>query len=111
MALLAGKGQNADPMASSSLQLAVTHLNASVGPVLTVEDLARALTSGSLKGFNEKQAALLMYLFVEIEPSLIARCATEAGSDLRRANEIYKESLEAHLPRVLKWEQAVEHLL
>lgn len=111
MALSSRKGQNANPMASSSLELAVTHLNASVGPVLTVKRFARALVSGSLKGFKGKETALLLYMFVELEPSLIAKCATEAGSDLRRANNLYKESLKAYLPRVPKWEKAVEHLL
>jgi hypothetical protein len=104
-------GENVRSMSASGLQLAVTHLNVPVGPVVTEDDLTRALQAGSVAGFDDKVAAVLSYLFVEIEPALIARCAREAGSDLRRANELYKESLQAHLPRVPRWEKAVEHLL
>lgn len=111
MALSAQKSKNVRSMSDSGLQLAVTHLNVPVGPVLTTEDLARALRSGSVAGFDKRAAAILSHLFVEVEPSLIARCAHEAGSDLRRANELYKESLQAHLPRVPQWEAAVEQLL
>lgn len=98
-------------MSASSLQVAVTHLNVPVGPVLTVDDLARALRAGSVANFEDKLAALLIHMFVELEPALIARCATEAGSDLQHANELYKESVQANLPRVPRWEKAVEHLL
>jgi len=98
-------------MSASGLQLAVTHLNVPVGPVVTEQDLVRALQAGSVAGLEAKVAAVLSYLFIEIDPALIARCAREAGSDLRQANELYKESLQAHLPRVPRWEQAVEHLL
>lgn len=98
-------------MSAPGLQLAVTHLNVPVGPVVTEHDLARALQAGSVAGLDDKVAAVLSYLFIELDPALIARCAREAGSDLRHANELYKESLQAHLPRVPRWEQAVEHLL
>lgn len=111
MALSPRNGQNVHAMSDSGLHLAVTHLNVPVGPVLTTEDLARALRSGSVAGFDKRAAAILSHLFVELEPELIARCAYEAGSDLRRANELYKESLQAHLPRVSQWETAVEELL
>lgn len=98
-------------MSASSLKLAVTHLNVPVGPVLSVDDLARVLRTGSVAGFDDKPAALLLHMFVELEPALIARCAAEAGSDLRHANELYKQSVQANLPRVPLWEKAVEHLL
>lgn len=111
MALSQRNGENVRAMSASGLQLAVTHLNVPVGPLVTEDDLARALQAGSVAGFDEKIAAVLSYLFVELDPALIARCAREAGSDLRRANELYKESLEAHLPRIPQWEKAVEHLL
>ncbi|MGH8236814.1 MAG: hypothetical protein ACREXP_07295 [Steroidobacteraceae bacterium] len=111
MALSLLNGENVRAMSASGLQLAVTHLNVPVGPLVTEGDLARALQAGSVAGFDDKVAAVLSYLFVEIEPALIARCARESGSDLRRANEPYKESLQAHLPRVPRWEKAVEHLL
>jgi hypothetical protein len=111
MALSRRNGQNVPSMSASSLQIAVTHLNVPVGPVLTVDDLARALRAGSVAGFDDRVAALLIHAFVELDPALIARCAAEAGSDLRHANELYKESVQANLPRVPQWEKAVEHLL
>ncbi len=98
-------------MSASGLQLAVTHLNVPVGPVVTEDDLALALRAGSVAGLADKVAAVLSYLFVELDPALIARCAREAGSDIRRANQLYEESLQAHLPRVPRWEQSVEHLV
>jgi hypothetical protein len=111
MALSPRNRQNVRAMSDSGLQLAVTHLNVPVGPVLTTEDLAQALRAGSVAGLDKRAGAILSHLFVELEPGLIARCAHEAGSDLRRANELYKESLQAHLPRVPQWEKAVEELL
>lgn len=98
-------------MEAHGLQLAVTHLNAPVGSVVTVEHLAQALRAGSVAGLDERRAAIVSYLFVELDPALIARCAYEAGSHLRRANELYKESLADHLPRVPQWENAVAHLV
>jgi hypothetical protein len=98
-------------MRTGGLELAVTHLNAPVGAVVTVEHLAQALRSGSVAGLDERVAAVIAYLFVELNPGLIARCAYEAGSDLRRANELYKESLADHLPRVPDWESSIAHLI
>lgn len=98
-------------MRTGGLELAVTHLNAPVGPVVTVEHLTQALRSGSVAGLDKTVAAVISYLFVELEPGLIARCAYEAGSDLRRANELYKGSLADHLPRVADWENAIDHLV
>src|SRR5690348_3491873 len=83
MALTQRDGDNVRAMSASSLQIAVTHLNVPVGPVLTVDDFARALRAGSVAGFEDKIAALLIHAFVELDPALIARCAAEAGSDLR----------------------------
>lgn len=98
-------------MGTGGLELAVTHLNAPVGPVVTVEHLAQALRAGSVAGLDKRTAAIVSHLFVELDPGLIARCAYEAGSDLRRANELYKESLTDHLPRVPDWENAIAHLV
>ena len=98
-------------MNNGGLELAVTHLNACVGPVVTVEHLVQALRAGSVAGLDARTAAVVSYLFVELEPALIARCAREAGSDLRRANELYKESPADNLPRNLCWEEAIAHLV
>jgi hypothetical protein len=93
------------------LEPAVTHLNAPVGPLVTVEHLAHALRSGSVEGLDETVGAVVRYLFVELSPGLIARCVYEAGSNLRQANELYKESLADHLPRVQDWEDDIAHLI
>lgn len=98
-------------MNTHGLELAVTHLNAPVGPVVTVDHLAQALRAGSVAGLDARTAAIVSHLFVELDPGLIARCAYEAGSDLRRASELYKESLACHLPRVPNWENAIAHLV
>lgn len=98
-------------MCNGGLELAVTHLNASVGPIVTVEHLSKALRSGSVASLDKTVAAVVTHLFVELDPGLIARCAYEAGSDLRRADELYKESLQSHLPRVLQWENGVAELV
>ncbi len=97
---------------NSCLDLAIAHLNAPTGPVLTREELCAALRSGSLAILQRPiAAALVSYLFVELPPELISRCAIEAGSDVRHANELYRETLHVHVPRSIQWERSVEHLL
>jgi hypothetical protein len=97
---------------TSGLDLAVAHLNAPVGPVLTREDLMSALRAGRLVAIKHPEAAALAtYLFVELDPSLIVRCMRETGSDLRRANDLYEDTLRAKAPRSLSWEHSVEGLL
>jgi hypothetical protein len=77
------------------LDLAVTHSNASVGPVLSSAQLAAALHAGRIDTLSESPyaAAAASYLFVEIEPRVIALCAYEAGTDLGHANALYESSL------------------
>lgn len=97
---------------TSGLDLAVTHLNAPVGPLLTRNDLMSALRAGRLVAIRQPAAAALAtYLFVELEPALIVRCIREAGSDLQRANDLYEDTLRAKAPRSPSWERSVEHLL
>lgn len=100
------------PASTSALDLAVTHLNAPVGPVLTRSDLSQALRIGSLSPVNHQAAAaLITYLFVEIDPQLIIRCVNELRSGVAQANGLYEETLKAMAPRVPAWEKAVRHLL
>ena len=98
---------------SSSLGLAVTHLNAPVGAVLTIAQLTDALRAGSINVVSDSPtaAAIISYLFVELNPRLISLCAREAGADLHHVNMLYKEALAHSLPRVPEWENAVEYLL
>ena len=98
-------------MDSAGLLLAVTHLNAPVGAIVSVEHLVQALRAGTVEGLDARAAAVLSSLFVELEPALIARCVRETGSDLRRANELYKETLADKLPRNPHWEEAIAHLI
>ncbi len=93
------------------LQLAVCHLNAPVGPQLSMEQLRTALCAGSSANLNAIATALVRYLFIELEPRLIVQCAYEAGSDVAHANLLYQENLRHAMPRVPAWEQAIEFLL
>jgi hypothetical protein len=96
-----------------SLGLAVAHLNASVGQVLTVEQLAQALREGTTSVIADAPtaAALVSYLFVEVEPKLIVMCAREAGSDVMHADMLYQASLTQAMPRVLAWENSIRYLV
>ena len=98
---------------SKNLNLAVTHLNAPVGSVLTVAQLANALRAGSVGAINELSAAALVgYLFVELDPQLIVLCAYEAGTDAAHAHRMYQEGRLLHaMPQVPNWENAIEYLL
>lgn len=99
-------------MPTSPVEVAVTHLNASIGRVLSAEQLSAALKAGSLSAIDDPTAsAAAAYLFVETSPSLIAACARAAGADLAHAHMLYRETLEQHMARVPAWEQSLEHLL
>lgn len=89
------------------LNLAVGHLNASVGPLLTVEQLAAAMRAGSTRHLPETPAALVLSMFAELSPALILRCAAEAGADVRQVDQLYREALADALPPVPAWEHAI----
>ena len=97
----------------SALQLAVKHLNASVGQVLSPEQLASALRAGTVRGMTAAApaAALVSSVFTELSPELILRCAEEAHTDVLRVNQLYRESLADKLPRAETWEHSVGHFL
>ncbi|WP_374013073.1 hypothetical protein [Pseudoxanthomonas koreensis] len=97
----------------SGLELAVAHLNASVGPVLTTGQLAAALRAGSTRNLPvpPAAAALISSLFAELPPDLILRCTVDAAADVRRVNGLYLEALADALPPVRAWEASVEHFL
>lgn len=97
-----------------SLTVAVTHLNASVGPVLTTGQLAAALRAGSvheLEAESPTAAALVSSLFVELAPPLIMGCAMEAGAELAQVQRLYEESLADGMPPVPRWQDSVGALL
>ncbi|MFZ3002776.1 MAG: hypothetical protein WA071_20845 [Undibacterium umbellatum] len=93
--------------------MAATHLNASVGDVLSPNQLAAALQAATLDVLvgSPKAAAAASYLFVEVDPRMIALCAYEAGTDIDHANMLYLDLLQRSMPRVIAWEIAVEAML
>lgn len=96
----------------SALDLAVTHLNAPVGRVLTKVELAQALKAGRLSAIHRQESlALVSYMFVELDPQLILRCVQHLRSGLVKANELYEDTLNSNAPRALNWERSVAHLL
>jgi hypothetical protein len=98
---------------TSNLEMAIAHLNAPVGPVLTVDHLAKILRAGTTAALVDEPAAAAVasYLFVEIDPRLISLCATEAKADMGHVNMFYQETLRQSVPAVPAWEKAVEFLL
>lgn len=103
--------RGAGPQMNKSLDLAVTHLNAPFGQIVKKMDLQRALMTGSLREVASQAAAILSYMFVELDPQLILRCVNELRAGLPKAHQLYHETLEANAPRSEKWERAVAHLV
>lgn len=97
----------------SGLELAVGHLNASVGPVLTTRQLAFALCAGSTSHLPAPSivAALIHSMFAELPAEVILRCAVESAADIHRVDNLYREALADAFPPVPVWETSVEHLL
>ncbi|OWQ47193.1 hypothetical protein CDL60_12535 [Roseateles noduli] len=95
------------------LDLAATHLNASVGAIVSAAHIAEALRAGSLTPLAPEPdvEAMVSYLFVELKPQLIARCATEAGVGLMQAHALYLDTLTRQVPRVSAWESDMEPFL
>lgn len=98
------------PTPDSKLQMAAAHLNASIGPVVSATDIASALRAGSLAPLapQPRVEAMVSYLFIELEPRLIALCAREAGAMLERANDLYRDTLRNDAPRAPAWEATME---
>lgn len=98
---------------SGGLELAVCHLNASVGPKLSTDQLALALRTGSAfhEDFQPIASALILSMFNELTPRLIVRCAAEVGADVRQADQLYREALSDFFAPPPEWENAVKHFL
>lgn len=93
------------------LKLAVGHLNAPYGQVLTVDQLAQAFTAGTFQAITDQAASsVARQIFVELDARIIYICATEAGSKVSDANNLYLEALTCSLPRVEAWEQLVRQI-
>jgi hypothetical protein len=84
-----------------------------VGNVLTADQLALALRRGSVAPLSDcpDAAPLISGLFAELSPQTILHAAAEAKADLSHVEQLYQETLAACMPRVARWEHAVEHML
>lgn len=98
---------------SGGLELAVCHLNASVGSKLSTDQLALALRTGTAfhKGFQPIASALILSMFNELTPDLIMRCAADADADVRQVDQLYHEALADFSAPAPAWEKAVKHSL
>lgn len=107
------KGNWSQEQGATGLALAVAHLNAALGPVLTAVQLAQAMRAGTVRHLSDNPvgAALVESLFVELSPELIVRCANDAGANLVQVERLYQESLEHAMPPAHAWEKARAHLL
>lgn len=97
---------------TSKLDMAAGHLNAAAGLLVSAEALAQSLRDGTAHNVRAGAATprvrgLLHYLFVEIDPQLLAACVREAGATWLSADRLYQESLEEGAPRARAWEQLV----
>ena len=77
----------------SPIKVAVSHLNVPYGDVLTENDLKMALCSGTLKNLKEEAQALIFQIFNECSPTLILKCAQEAGSTPEKVQALYLDTL------------------
>ena len=93
------------------IAMAVTHLNAPYGAIVSPSDLIESLSQGGLRAASPKAAAILSYLFIEVEPQLVMRCAMESGSSLLKANQLYSDTIKGGAPRSALWESSIKALL
>lgn len=91
---------------NSKLQMAATHLNASIGAVVEPEHIVSALQAGSLDALSHapRAEAMVAYLFIELEPRLVCHCVQEAGATLAHAQSLYESTLQHDIPRSPAWE-------
>lgn len=94
----------------SAISMTVSHLNAPYGPIVTDKDLAESLLTGSIVGNSSTARAIIGQLFIEVSPSLVLRCAREAGGTVKQADMLYQKSLESGVVRNPVWEQSVRSL-
>ena len=93
------------------ISMAVTHLNAPYGAIVSPGDLIESLSQGELRAASPKAAAILSYLFVEVEPRLVMQCAMESGSSRPLANQLYSDTIKGGAPRSALWESSIKALL
>lgn len=96
----------------SKLDVAVTHLNAPYGPVVTVDHFVAALRAGSyqLDEIPYSSGAIIASAFNECSANLMLQCIREAGASIESANRLYQETLADYMPPSPEWEEAVRTL-
>lgn len=94
----------------SAISMTVSHLNAPYGAILTNDELAESLLTGSVMGSSPVSRAIIEQLFIEVSPSLILRCVSEVGGGACQANMLYQKSLESGAVRNLGWELFLQGL-
>lgn len=98
---------------TKKLELAASHLNASVGALVSTEALARSLRDGTVHNVRAgpgtaRVHGLLHSVFAEVEPQLLLDCVREAGATWRSADLLYQESLRAGAYKARAWEELVK---
>lgn len=82
-----------------SADLIATHLNTSVGSILTAKDIIQSLEAGHLCASSDQSNALICSIFTEMEPRLILQCATENNISVSQANNLYLDTLKNNAPQ------------
>jgi hypothetical protein len=89
----------------SAASLIANHLNAPYGRIVTEGDVLSAIRDGSTVGLSDMKSSLISSMFTECRPELIARCASEAGINLKGANDLYLSILNSDGVQSLDWEK------
>jgi len=99
---------------TSHLALIAGQLNAPYGTVVRADDIAQALREGSLNSLQTERwiKELIANMFVELSPQIIGYATLEAGTKLENAWTLYEHArANWGLPRVAKWEYALDGVL
>ena len=94
----------------SAASLIATHMNVPYGKILTSQDIIASFKSGNFEAATEEGRSLLAWLFVEVQPGLILKCASEIQAPLENVNRLYQRTRELGLHRIPEWEYAVATL-
>ena len=93
----------------TSCALIATHLNAPYGPIVTPEDIERALVSGTVASVpNTTGQAIVSRLFQEHMPALILRAGREVHAGMPALFSLYHESVALGSARITAWEALVQ---
>ena len=91
--------------------LIAAHLNAPYGAIVSADDVVHALKTGRIAAPSPRGEAVLATMFVEVEPMLIARAASEVGEGLAQAHRLYLSAVASGSPRCVEWEHLVREVV